>query len=187
MRKTIVQLGNGQAPIFAGGHCLFNMRNRSITIDEMKQAAVTGDIVFERTGVSKIVGENVHIIFENKSRKIYTVYRPYVYNNDGRIASQTDANVGGAVFHTKDMGDFYMSAHTFKTITQRNITEEEIQIVVSRGKVRRERKGVNAIKFQNTEIIYDIKTNRIFTAHRTNNQKPAPRHGGPLPYGQKLN
>jgi hypothetical protein len=187
MAKTFVQLRNKQAPIFAGGHCLFNMRNRNITIEEMKQAAVTGDIVFERTGVSKIVGENVHIIFENKSRKIYTVYRPYVYNNNGRIASQTDATVGGAVFHTKDMGDFYMSAHTLKTIAGRKITEKEVQTVVECGKVRPERKGVNAIRFQNTEIIYDIKTNRIFTAHRTNTAKPSPKHGGHLPYGQKLN
>jgi hypothetical protein len=72
-----IRVRKGYGIFFLSTHCQKRMNERGIHFREMKDTIRDGFIVYERVGVSKVVGDDMEIIFETDTRHIYTVYRPY--------------------------------------------------------------------------------------------------------------
>ena len=72
-----IRVRKGFGVFMLSKHCQYRMTMRGINFREMKDTIRDGYIIYERDGVSKVVGNDVEIIFEDETRRIYTVYRPY--------------------------------------------------------------------------------------------------------------
>jgi hypothetical protein len=90
MGGTPIRVRKGCGVFYISKHCEQRMLKRKIRFKEMKETVRSGVIIYERPGVCKIVSNTVHIVFEEGSKRIYTVYRPYIYDDDGNIIGNTE-------------------------------------------------------------------------------------------------
>lgn len=161
---------DGSMPFVIGGHSRKSMWKRKIAIDEMKHAIDNGIVVFERTGVSKIISDNLHVIFENETRKVYTVYRPYFFDQQGNITVEDTGRgneLAGITINVREgYGGFYLSNHTRETMEKRGIKMEELEYGLKTGIIRRERPRVLRIDSPRVQVIFCQFSNRIYTVQR---------------------
>lgn len=175
-------VGTTKQIIFMSHHCRQQLVKRGITIEEFREVVRTGKVVFERPGVSKIVGDNICVIYGDDNGRVFTVFRPYRQTFEGNIESQTGEAPGGVVINSK-RGDFYMSKHTENVVVDdRKFSLRDIKRVLNRGRIIRERRGVKKAVYRAVEVVFNIDTHRIFTVHRKDNDKPPPKFATPLPY-----
>ena len=77
-KMTYLRVRNGYGVFKLSKHCRERMEQRGIGCKELKEAIRSGKVVYERRGVNKVISDNVHIIYNECSLRIYTVYKPTV-------------------------------------------------------------------------------------------------------------
>lgn len=77
MGVTPVRVRHGRGVFYVTEHCKERMTQRKIGMKEIKTTVRSGVFVTERKGVLKIIGNDIHLVVEEDTRRIYTVYRPY--------------------------------------------------------------------------------------------------------------
>lgn len=89
-KGTIIRVRRGYGNFFLSEHCRERMFQRKIGFKDLKTAIRNGDIVYEREGVNKVIHWLAHIIFDASTLRIFTVYRPYIYDEQGNIIGNFD-------------------------------------------------------------------------------------------------
>lgn len=167
--KIVIDAADGGKPFKVGVHGESSLVTRDVHISDLKEAINTGKVVYEREGVSKIVGDNIHVIFENETRRVYTIYRPYKFDKNGDIVVQNEGDkLSGVTINTREGSRaFYLSNHTRKVMEEdRGIPLHQLEYAIKIGDIRYERPGVSRLWSPRVELIFCNKTRRIYTVQR---------------------
>lgn len=168
-RKIFIAAADGGKPFKVGVHGEESLLTRDVRICDLKEAIHTGKVVYEREGVSKIIGDNIHVIFENDTRRVYTIYRPYKFDKNGDIVVQNEGDklAGVTIKSRQGCRAFYLSNHTRKVMEEdRGIPLDQLEYAAKIGVIRYERPGVSRLWSPRVEFIFCNQTRRIYTVQR---------------------